>query len=552
MAARKRAKAPADTNPSTVLVVFLVFFILLSIGLGVWGYFGQKKVTQQADAAKKAKEDATKSDQGRDWYQLQALWAKAAEGHNLVRADGVDEPNDLVTRLDELNSKFSSERNKAAVEKMVEEDKKALGWDDRAKKFTTTYRKQYEELVKERDQLLKDKKALEDELKATRERENKRDTTFAGNWTNLKNEVATVNKNAEAAIKGAHERVQEANASKTKVLEQTADRIKELEDRFRQEAKKYNQTLKDKDDEIAKLKIKQEQIMSKVAPEKVASVDLLSHESPRGKIVRVDVTGRMPYINLGSADGVKEQLTFSIFGHSPSGQMAKDPKGSLEVVRVLDAHLSQTRVTHLSDMNADPVQEGDLVFNPAWNPSHRTHVAIAGIIDFTGEPPDSPAEQSRALREFMRSLERQGVVVDAYVDLRDQTVKGQMTLKTDYFILGEGPSYEQTRVIDTKDRRFEAKQKVTEAMAKMRQEAVQKGVTVVPLAKFAVMTGYRTPRASRARGFDYRSVLPTERKDAGDRKAATEEKPKDEDKGDKMDEKKGGKKLGEEKKDDDK
>ena len=37
---KKPAKKPGTGNPNTVLVVFLVLFILTSIGLGVWGYYG--------------------------------------------------------------------------------------------------------------------------------------------------------------------------------------------------------------------------------------------------------------------------------------------------------------------------------------------------------------------------------------------------------------------------------------------------------------------------------------------------------------------------------
>ena len=45
------------TKPNTVLVIFLVFFILLSIGLGVWGYYGyagQEKLEKDAKADKVA------------------------------------------------------------------------------------------------------------------------------------------------------------------------------------------------------------------------------------------------------------------------------------------------------------------------------------------------------------------------------------------------------------------------------------------------------------------------------------------------------------------
>ena len=53
---RKPKKKESSTKPGTVLIMFLVFFILLSIGLGVWGYYGydgQKKLDTDAKNAKK-------------------------------------------------------------------------------------------------------------------------------------------------------------------------------------------------------------------------------------------------------------------------------------------------------------------------------------------------------------------------------------------------------------------------------------------------------------------------------------------------------------------
>ena len=49
MAVKKPVKKRDATSPNTALVLFLVFFVLLSIGLGVWGYYGyagQKKLKE--------------------------------------------------------------------------------------------------------------------------------------------------------------------------------------------------------------------------------------------------------------------------------------------------------------------------------------------------------------------------------------------------------------------------------------------------------------------------------------------------------------------------
>src|SRR5262249_58677584 len=71
------------------------------------------------------------------------------------------------------------------------------------------------------------------------------------------------------------------------------------------------------------------------------------------------------------------------------------------------------------------------------------HVALVGIIDVTSGRGDvvaramqNPAEAMRRLMDFKRSLERQGMVVDAYLDLVKNKIEGEMTLQTDYLILG--------------------------------------------------------------------------------------------------------------------
>jgi hypothetical protein len=234
-----------------------------------------------------------------------------------------------------------------------------------------------------------------------------------------------------------------------------------------------------------------------------------------------------------------------VYGRSPNGKVDKTPKGSLEVVKVIGPHLSQTRVGALRDFAGDPIQEGDQVFNPAWNPNRKTHVAIAGIVDFTGEGSGSLADQVRNLREFINNLERQNIVVDAYLDLRTNTVKipdkGEgMTLKTDFFILAEGPRYDSEPILNFKDEKINTKQMTNEMMEKMRKDAIKKGVTVIPLRKFEVLTGYRVPRSYQSGSVGSvetdTTAGPPEAKD----KREGEDKPKKE-------EKKDEKKLGEEK-----
>jgi hypothetical protein len=540
--ARRRSKA-ASANPSTVLIIFLVFFVLLSIGLGVWGYFGYKDAALKEKNGKTEQDKAAAEKKGREWYQLQALWARAAAGNELSK-DESDQLTDLYGRLDSFN-----ESNKPQVLAAMKKDKDNLQFDDKgtapiAQRFRTTYLARWTELAREVQTKQQKLKETEDQLAAQTKLENKRDETNKKDWTDLKKGVETVNQTALDKTKEAATEVQKAQDTKNQELAVYTDKIKQLQKDSMDLQKTNAKVLKEKESEIAKLLVERARLEAKV-DEKAAHTELLTFESPKGKIVRVDSTGKMPYINLGRADGVKTQLTFSVFGVDSYGKVEKQPKASLEVVKVVAAHLSQARVTYVRDLASDPIQEGDQVYNPAWNPNKKTHVAIAGIVDFTGEESSTISQQVRALREFMNTLERQSIVVDAYLDLQSLKMKGTISLKTDYFILAEGPNYGSSKVLDLKDEKVDFKRKTNIAMNEMRELANKKGVTVIPLHKFALMMGYRIPKATRTSSSetDYRPAVSDNTKDKSGKGNGDD---------DKMKEKKGDQRLGEGDKKDDK
>ena len=83
MAVKKPVKKRDATSPNTALVLFLVFFVLLSIGLGVWGYYGYA-------GQKTLREDAVNKQKDKDAAQLGERYASTildevltAQGHDL-------------------------------------------------------------------------------------------------------------------------------------------------------------------------------------------------------------------------------------------------------------------------------------------------------------------------------------------------------------------------------------------------------------------------------------------------------------------------------------
>jgi hypothetical protein len=233
------------------------------------------------------------------------------------------------------------------------------------------------------------------------------------------------------------------------------------------------------------LTIQNDRLRAQLAPPNVDD-----YNKPKARIVKLDRNGTDAWIDIGSADGVKPPLPFSIMGVGPNGRANEVRKGAVEVVRVLGPRTSQARITEVADPGRNPIMEGDQLFNPAWSPNMRMHVALAGVIDLTGDGRDDSAE-------FVRNLERQGTVVDAYLDLKDLTIKGNgINRQTDYLVLGEAPSFEGNQALREGDPTVERKKAVIQKTTDMQKEAVNEGIAIVPLRRFLGMIGYRLPRVS--------------------------------------------------------
>jgi hypothetical protein len=190
-------------------------------------------------------------------------------------------------------------------------------------------------------------------------------------------------------------------------------------------------------------------------------------------------------------------LTFAIYGLGTDGRPMKESKGSLEVVNVVGEHLSQTRITGQVDPIRDPVVTGDVLMNPAWDPNQKRHLAIAGIMDLTGDlRRDRPSDVQRAIDEFKRSLENQNMVVDAWIDFIDSSVKGTgVSRNTDYLILGPLPEG-KAGVIREDDPKSRQREDIQKLATKMQDDATKAGVPIIKLRDFLTMTGHRPPRST--------------------------------------------------------
>src|SRR5262249_26061108 len=126
MAAKKRSsrsRRPDSTSPNTVLVLFLVFFVLLSIGLGVWGYYGyagQKELKDAAVRADQAKTAAIKAERFANLFSREARVEVLGRDALFKEEGGFDEGTSYDADREEIikedGGAFSPEKTKKQLQ----------------------------------------------------------------------------------------------------------------------------------------------------------------------------------------------------------------------------------------------------------------------------------------------------------------------------------------------------------------------------------------------------------------------------------------------------
>src|SRR5438876_9494989 len=126
---KKPTKKRDANNPNTVLVVFLVFFVLLSIGLGIWGYYGYAGQEKLRETASKEIRNAGANKLGEDFAVGMARDFQLAIGVPL-EADALNFWKTWRDQVGDENGKFKLEPGRAVLKKVRDENAALLGGFD--------------------------------------------------------------------------------------------------------------------------------------------------------------------------------------------------------------------------------------------------------------------------------------------------------------------------------------------------------------------------------------------------------------------------------------
>jgi len=219
-----------------------------------------------------------------------------------------------------------------------------------------------------------------------------------------RNAFAEFRKNLEKAQGDVSKNLESQRANYEGQLATNATRIKTLEDQVEKITRANRNLIEQRKDEPG------------------------SFEVADGRISWVNQNGTV-WINLGSADSLRRQVTFSVFDSDQHDAAKAAKKGSIEVTRMLDEHMAEARIT--KDNPTNPILVGDNIYSQVWHRGKKLHFALTGVIDIDGDG-QSDMQLARDL------IELNGGIVDAYVK-DDGKMQGEITANTRYLVLGEVP-----------------------------------------------------------------------------------------------------------------
>lgn len=148
--------------------------------------------------------------------------------------------------------------------------------------------------------------------------------------------------------------------------------------------------------------------------------------APQGRVVRVANGSTRVWINLGSEDGLRVGVPFSVLDESAVNISGATPKAKIVVTRLVGAHLALCETTDLD--YSDIIVSEDLVYSPAWRAGRKVGFALVGEMDINGDGRDD-------LEQVTQLIALGGGIVDAQKPAKGNE-SGTIDYNTSWLVLG--------------------------------------------------------------------------------------------------------------------
>jgi hypothetical protein len=502
------AKAPPAGESKTPIIVALVFFVLLTLGLGVMLYMSYDEKAAAVQAAKDADKKAADAgrlrteDQDRVLFYREMLGVNSQEETSQLKANA--KPDGVVRKeyakvMGELRDRIAGTPGTPSIVAEAQREIPGTRFDVRQDDVFTWPWPDGQELKNGPQKGLfatvvtaYAKQLLASQKQATAE---KTAAAAAASYQKLNAEyTSAVQTLKEVAASFGPEVTKAKQAEQARVNEQIA--------KFDKVTKDFAAELRQREIDTNALKIESEQRLNKVTSLGMRNQNLedrleqrqdpFAFEKAHGRITKR--SDRIVYIDLGSAQKVRPGLTFTV---QPSDtpergidsrkferdlgngrkEVAVRTKGTIEVIEVLGPNLSQARVTSEPDPIREGILVGDTLYNAAWRPGTSERVALYGVFDVDADGTDD-------LKSLVQDLTKMGIIVDAYYDLEQRKWVGTITNLTTYCVEGYLPT---STVADPLSG---AKSAIIADLEAARRIAQERGVKVVKAREFFPRIGY--------------------------------------------------------------
>lgn len=347
---------------NTGLQAALIIFVIITVGLSIstYAYFRSAEESSKALAAKTA-EAATNMKQAQDrGVEIRCL--KFMLGWDTTLSDA--DYDGLLKGLDAA----------AEIHKIDE------GYKQDMQMYGKGLDKPNYRLVPA--ELLKVIKAKNDELVTVIEEQKKLQTQLAAARDEAKKEIDLAKKGQEDASAELVKRTGDfeternrLNDEKTKLVSQKD----ELASKLNATVAKGEKDAKGLESNISNLELRIRGLTQDMEQLRQTS----SFDVPDGRVTYVNQRANVVMINLGSADGLRPQISFGVYDKAEASPSPDSVKAGLEVTKVLEAHLAEARIVH--SKNSAPILPGDNIYSPMWKPGQRLRFALTGFMDIDGD-----------------------------------------------------------------------------------------------------------------------------------------------------------------------
>ena len=292
----------------------------------------------------------------------------------------------------------------------------------------------------------------------------------------LEQQLVTLEAEKDSQIKEREDALNKANLD----LASERARFKEERDNIDRQKKQLAQTLAEKESEfsqqVAAARSSQSQAEDALTKAERSRATLLaerkqetpSSEVADGQITYVNQGTQTAWIDLGEADSLRRQVTFSVFDSALSDAAKAEKKGSIEVTRLLGEHIAEAKIT--SDDPRNPILPGDRIYSQVWQRGKALRFGLTGLIDIDGDGISD-------LQRVKDIIALNGATLDVSLE-EDGTIDGEMTVDTRYLVLGDSP--DQPSKVVYRDKYQE-----------MSREANNLGVETISLTEFLNRMGYK-------------------------------------------------------------